>query len=72
MKISVFDSGMGGLIISQELQKAFPQEEFVFVADSINFPYGTKSDEELQVAIADRTDVGGYHHCRLQHRLFHY
>lgn len=47
MRIGVFDSGIGGLSVTIELKKLFPYEDFIFVADTLNFPYGMKSDEEL-------------------------
>lgn len=46
-KIGVFDSGIGGLSILNELKTTIPQESFLYYGDSINCPYGEKSDEEL-------------------------
>lgn len=46
-KIGVFDSGLGGLSILKELIKHLPNEDYLFYGDSINNPYGDKSDEEL-------------------------
>ena len=46
-KIGVFDSGLGGLSILKELIKLLPNEDYLFYGDSINNPYGDKSDEEL-------------------------
>lgn len=46
-KIGVFDSGLGGLSILKELMKILPNEEYIFYEDSINNPYGEKSEEEL-------------------------
>ncbi len=45
--IGVFDSGIGGLTILEELKKVLPDEEFEYFADSKNNPYGEKSDAEL-------------------------
>ena len=53
MKIGVFDSGLGGVIIATELANLFPSEDIVCVADSKNFPYGTKSDQELRLILED-------------------
>lgn len=41
--IGVFDSGIGGLSVWKELVKELPLESIVYVADSANAPYGTKS-----------------------------
>ena len=46
-KIGVFDSGLGGLSVLKELRKLLPNEDYIYYADSINVPYGEKSDEEL-------------------------
>lgn len=45
--IGVFDSGMGGLSIVQELQAHLPHESIIYLADTKNVPYGQRSDEEI-------------------------
>ncbi|WP_317928790.1 glutamate racemase [Halioxenophilus sp. WMMB6] len=45
--VLVFDSGVGGLSIVQELIKRLPQLNVTFAADNAAFPYGTKSESEL-------------------------
>lgn len=45
--IGVFDSGVGGLSILQELQNLLPDENYIFFADQRNVPYGGKTKEEL-------------------------
>lgn len=47
MKIGVFDSGKGGTVILEEIKKLLPDEEYLFIGDSENCPYGEKLDEEL-------------------------
>ena len=46
-KIGLFDSGLGGLSILKELIKELPTEDYLFYEDSINNPYGNKSEEDL-------------------------
>lgn len=46
-KIGVFDSGIGGLTVLDELRKLLPNEDYIFYADSKNNPYGEKSETEL-------------------------
>ena len=46
-KIGLFDSGLGGLSILKKLIKELPSEDYLFYEDSINNPYGNKSEEEL-------------------------
>lgn len=45
--IGVFDSGVGGLSVLRELEKMLPNENFVFLADQKNVPYGEKTKEQL-------------------------
>jgi glutamate racemase len=47
MKIGVFDSGLGGLTVLQKLVSIQPQTEYLYLADTINLPYGEKSEEDL-------------------------
>ena len=46
--IGVYDSGMGGLIVLESLVEAFPEEDFIFIADNANVPYGTKTSEQVE------------------------
>lgn len=46
--IGVFDSGVGGLSVLKELIKLMPKENYIFVADQINVPYGEKTKKELE------------------------
>lgn len=46
--IGIFDSGVGGLTILLEVKKLLPYENFIFVADQGNVPYGGKTKEQLQ------------------------
>ena len=45
--IGVFDSGIGGLTVLEQLIKKFPNENFIYVADQGSCPYGTKSPCEI-------------------------
>jgi len=49
----VLDSGLGGLVITNELKDEFPNQDFIFIADSANFPYGTKIDTDLEAIISN-------------------
>jgi glutamate racemase len=46
--IGVFDSGVGGLTILDELLASLPGEDFVYFGDTAFFPYGEKTVEELR------------------------
>ena len=43
MKIGVFDSGVGGLTVLQELLNAIPQADYLYLGDTARLPYGSKS-----------------------------
>ncbi|MBI2954691.1 MAG: glutamate racemase [Chloroflexi bacterium] len=46
--IGVFDSGVGGLTILQEIEKQFPAEQLLYFADSAHCPYGARSPEQIR------------------------
>lgn len=46
--IGVFDSGLGGISVLRELVAFLPKENFLYLGDSKNAPYGTKTLEEVQ------------------------
>jgi len=45
--IGIFDSGVGGLTVFSEVEKALPREEIVYFGDTARVPYGTKSKETI-------------------------
>ena len=46
--IAVFDSGVGGLTVLKHLKEMMPKENYIFLADTLNMPYGDKDKEEIQ------------------------
>jgi glutamate racemase len=47
----VFDSGVGGLTIADEIRRAAPDWIVNYAADAGFFPYGVKSDDELRARL---------------------
>ncbi|RAP32533.1 glutamate racemase [Candidatus Marinamargulisbacteria bacterium SCGC AG-439-L15] len=47
-KIGIFDSGLGGLTVLKDLHKTFPTDSFVYIADTANAPWGSKSKSDLE------------------------
>ncbi len=45
--IGVFDSGIGGLTVAQEITRLLPNEQIVYFGDTARVPYGTKSKESV-------------------------
>ena len=41
--IGIFDSGLGGLTVLNELKQVLPNESFIYFGDTAHLPYGNKS-----------------------------
>jgi glutamate racemase len=41
--IAIFDSGVGGLTVAREVNRALPREEIIYLGDTARVPYGSKS-----------------------------
>ena len=46
--IAIFDSGVGGLTVTQALKKKLPNESFLYLADTASRPFGMKSPQALK------------------------
>jgi glutamate racemase len=55
--IGVFDSGIGGLTVVQELTRLLPNERIVYYGDTARVPYGTKSREAVVRFSRENTNV---------------
>jgi glutamate racemase len=47
MKIGIFDSGLGGLIIAKATQKLMPEYDYVYLGDTKRVPYGNRSHQTV-------------------------
>ncbi|MDO9150457.1 MAG: glutamate racemase [Methylotenera sp.] len=54
--IAVFDSGVGGISVLQHIHALLPNEQLLYVADSLHAPYGNKSPQEIQSRCINITD----------------
>jgi glutamate racemase len=45
--IGIFDSGVGGLSVWQEIDRLLPDESVVYYADNANCPYGEKTRDDV-------------------------
>jgi len=45
--VGVFDSGVGGLTVVNQLIKSLPQEDIIYFGDTAHLPYGSKSKESV-------------------------
>lgn len=55
--IAVFDSGVGGLTVLHELLVALPHEDFVYLGDTDRFPYGDRTQQELEAFALEIADL---------------
>jgi glutamate racemase len=54
--IGVFDSGLGGLSVWRHLHARMPNEDFIYVADNANVPYGDKSEAWIRERMVVMTE----------------
>lgn len=47
MKIGIFDSGLGGLIVARAIRKVLPAYDYVYLGDTQRVPYGNRSYETV-------------------------
>jgi len=47
MKIGLFDSGLGGLIVTHSLIQTMPEYDYVYLGDTARVPYGNRSQEVI-------------------------
>ena len=47
MKIGIFDSGLGGLVISKSFKDLMPEYDYVYYGDTKNLPYGDKEATQI-------------------------
>jgi glutamate racemase len=45
--IGIFDSGLGGLTVFEDVQALLPHENLIYIADSAFAPYGEKDEETI-------------------------
>lgn len=50
--VLLFDSGVGGLTVLEQLRLVLPQAPIVYVADMAGLPYGTKSEAQIAARVA--------------------
>ena len=48
MRIGLCDSGLGGLTVLKELTLSHPNNDYIYIGDNLNLPYGDKTKEELK------------------------
>ena len=52
-RIGVFDSGVGGITVLEALRRVCRGAEFVYLGDTANVPYGSRSPEQIRSLSVD-------------------
>ena len=63
--IGIFDSGIGGTSIWQEVKTLLPYEDTIYLSDSKNAPYGEKTKQEIIELSIKNTELLLKQNCKL-------
>jgi glutamate racemase len=63
--IGIFDSGIGGLTVTQAIVKQLPNENIIYFGDTAHLPYGDKSTSAIQAYAIKITDLLLKQHCKM-------
>lgn len=63
--IGIFDSGVGGTSIWKAINALLPNEDTIYLADSINAPYGPKGKDAIITLCIKNTELLLNKHCKL-------
>jgi glutamate racemase len=47
MSIGIFDSGLGGLVMTRAFRAELPQHDFLYLGDTLHVPYGPRSSDAI-------------------------
>jgi glutamate racemase len=65
MKIGVFDSGLGGLLVLKSLVKELPEYDYIYLGDTQRVPYGNRSHETIYLFLEQAVDYLFKQNCAL-------
>jgi glutamate racemase len=65
MKIGIFDSGVGGIIIGRAIRERLPQYDYLYFGDTLHMPYGEKTVEEIVAYTIQGVSYLWDHECDL-------
>ena len=65
MKIGIFDSGLGGLVIAKSIFKKLPEYDYVYLGDTKRLPYGNKTSIQVYKYTSDAVKYLFEHDCQL-------
>ncbi len=65
MKIGIFDSGLGGLLITKALVRNLPHYDYVFLGDTKRVPYGNRSHDTIYEFLRESVEYLFGQDCQL-------
>lgn len=65
MKIGIFDSGLGGLIILKSIVRYLPEYDYVYLGDTLHMPYGNKTADQIYEYTKKGVEFLFKQHCEL-------
>lgn len=65
MKIGIFDSGLGGLIIAHAIAQELPDYEYIYLGDTAHVPYGDRAQAEIYQFTREAVDYLFNKNCQL-------
>ncbi len=63
--IGVFDSGVGGLSVLANMTALLPYESYIYYADTLHVPYGSRSSDEIRELTIRAVDFLAKQGCKL-------
>ena len=65
MKLGVFDSGLGGLLITKAIRARLPDIDILYYGDTLHLPYGNRSEDAIYMYTQRAMDYMFSQGCKL-------
>ena len=65
MRIGVFDSGLGGLLVATAIARRLPDHDLLYLGDTARVPYGGRSQEAIHAFVGEALAYLFAHDCAL-------
>lgn len=65
MNIGIFDSGLGGLLITKSLIEKLPQYNYTYLGDTKRVPYGNRSPETIYEFLKESLEYLFQNNCKI-------
>lgn len=65
MKIGIFDSGLGGMVITRAFLQKMPEYDYFYYGDSKNLPYGEKTSGQILAFTLDAMKFMIKNNCKI-------